>query len=200
MNKKLFIMNKKLLMGLGSALILSAPILVATSCGDNGVKVSGYQLLKDNTDATKIIIRINGQNLSTKSEDWQITDSNNSPVYNVWNFDSTKSNSNSVYFSATKDDTKGKTYTFSCNGTKMILNFSTPFAPTSISPTKGITFFKGYQGTNQNPETSEQNKANISITDLTVNFEFKNVSQDSAQFMKLILPSQLGDVFENYHG
>ena len=200
MNKKLFIMNKKLLMGLGSALILSAPILVATSCGDNGVKVSGYQLLKDNTDATKIIIRINGQNLSTKSEDWQITDSNNSPVYNVWNFDFTKSNSNSVYFSATKDDTKGKTYTFSCNGTKMILNFSTPFAPTAISSTNGLKAFKGYQGTNQNPETSEQNKANISITDLTVNFEFKNVSQDSAQFMKLILPPQLGNVFENYQG
>ena len=61
-------MNKKLLMGLGSALILSTPILVATSCGDNGVKVSGYQLMKDE-DANKIIIRINGQNLSTKSED-----------------------------------------------------------------------------------------------------------------------------------
>lgn len=200
MNKKLFIMNKKLLMGLGSALILSAPILVATSCGDNGVKVSGYQLLKDNTDATKIIIRINGQNFSTKSEDWQITDSNNTAVYNVWTLDTTKSNSNSVYFSATKDDTKGKTYSFSCNGTKMVLNFSTPFAPTSISSTEGLKAFKGYQGTNKNPESSEQNKANISISDLAINFEFKNVSQDSAQFMKLILPSQLGNVFENYQG
>ena len=57
----------------------------------------------------------------------------------------------------------------------MISNFSTPFAPTSISPTKGITVFKGYQGTNQNPESSDQNKANISIAGLTVNFEFKNV-------------------------
>ena len=200
MNKKLFIMNKKLLMGLGSALILSTPILVATSCGDNGVKVSGYQLIKDESDVNKITIRINGQNLSTNSAEWEITDSNNSPVNNVWNFDAAKSNSNSVYFSATKDDTKGKTYTFSCNGTKMILNFSTPFAPTSISSTKGIEAFKGYQGTNKNPESSKENEANISITGLTVNFEFKNVSQNSAQFMKLILPSQLGDVFENYHG
>ena len=200
MNKKLFIMNKKLLMGLGSALILSTPILVATSCGDNGVKVSGYQLIKDETDTNKIIIRINGQNLSTKSEDWQITDSNNSVVYNDWTLDAAKSNSNSVYFSATKDDTKGKTYSFSCNGTNMISNFSTPFAPTAISSTKGIEAFKGYQGTNKNPETSDQNKANISINGLTVNFEFKNVSQDSAQFMKLTLPSQLGNVFENYQG
>lgn len=205
MNKKLFIMNKKLLMGLGSALILSTPILVATSCGDNGVKVSGYQLLKDNTDANKIIIRINGQNLSTKSEEWEITESNNSPVYNVWNFDATKSNSNSVYFSATKDKTKGKKYSFSCNGTNMILNFSTPWPPTSISPTNGLNAFKGYQGTNKNPESSDQNKANISINGLTVNFEFKNISQNSAQFMKLTLPSQLGNaqlgnVFENYQG
>lgn len=200
MNKKLFIMNKKLLMGLGSALILSTPILVATSCGDNGVKVSGYQIIKDQTDTNKITIRINGQNLSTKSEEWQITDSNNSAVYNVWNFDAAKSNSNSVYFSATKNDTKGQTYSFSCNGTKMILNFSTPWPPTAISSTNGLNAFKGYQGTNKNPETNDQNKANISITDLTVNFEFKNVSQDSAQFMKLILPSQLGNVFENYQG
>ena len=200
MNKKLFIMNKKLLMGLGSALILSTPILVATSCGDNGVKVSGYQLLKDETDTNKIIIRINGQNFSTKSEDWQITDSNNTAVYNVWTLDTIKSNSNSVYFSATKGDTKGKTYSFSCNGTNMISNFSTPFAPTSISSTEGLNAFKGYQGTNKNPESSDQNKANISITGLTVNFEFKNVSQNSAQFMKLILPSQLGNVFENYQG
>lgn len=200
MNKKLFIMNKKLLMGLGSALILSTPILVATSCGDNGVKVSGYQLIKDETDTNKITIRINGQNLSAKSEDWKITDSNNSDVYNVWTLDDTKSNSNSVYFSATKDNTKGKTYSFSCNGTNMISNFSTPFAPTSISSTEGLKAFKGYQGTNKNPETIDQNKANISINGLTVNFEFKNFSQDSAQFMKLILPSQLGNVFENYQG
>lgn len=174
--------------------------MVVTSCGDNGVKVSGYQLLKDNTDANKIIIRINGQNLSIDSKDWEITDSNNSVVYNDWNLDTTKSNSKSVYFSATKDDTKGKTYTFSCNGTKMILNFSTPWPPTSISPTNGLNAFKGYQGTNKNPESSDQNKANISINGLTINFEFKNISQNSDKFMKLTLPPYLEDVFENYEG
>jgi len=82
----------------------------------------------------------------------------------------------------------------------MILNFATPFAPTSISAVNAQSYIKGYQGTTENP----QNEAIVTFTDpssLTINFEFKNDNQPStSNYMKLTLPTQLGNVFENYQG
>lgn len=195
-------MNKKLLLGLGSTLILSVPILAATSCGDNSPSASGYRLEK-NTDATKITLKIEGSNLSTEEQDWSIkyTDaSGTGDSVNDWVIDKTKSNSNSVYFDALKDNTKGKNFEFICKNKIMILNFATPFAPTSISAVNAQSYIKGYQGTTENP----QNEAIVTFTDpssLTINFEFKNDNQPStSNYMKLTLPAQLGNVFENYQG
>ncbi len=196
-------MNKKLLLGLGSTLILSVPILAATSCGDDGkARATGSQFLKDNTDSNKIIIRIDGSNLSTNQSDWVIKESNSNSNSNVWTLDTSKSNSSStVYFSANKNDTKDKKFSFLCNGSEVILDVSTPLAPSGIS-SKGNAF-QGYQGNNQNIEMNDSNKANVSISStesLAINFEFNKNASNSSQFMKMTLPPQLKDAFEGYQG
>ncbi len=196
-------MNKKLLLGLGSTLILSVPILAATSCGDDGkARATGSQFLKDNTDSNKIIIRIDGSNLSTNQSDWVIKESNSNSNSNVWTLDTSKSNSSStVYFSANKNDTKDKKFSFLCNGSEVILGVSTPLAPSGIS-SKGNAF-QGYQGNNQNIEMNDSNKANVSISStesLAINFEFNKNASNSSQFMKMTLPPQLKDAFEGYQG
>lgn len=196
-------MNKKLLLGLGSTLILSVPILAATSCGDDGkARATGSQFLKDNTDSNKIIIRIDGSNLSTNQSDWVIKESNSNSNSNVWTLDTSKSNSSStVYFSANKNDTKDKKFSFLCNGSEVILGVSTPLAPSGISSKSNA--FQGYQGNSQNIEINDSNKANVSISStesLTINFEFNKNTSNSSQFMKMTLPPQLGDAFEGYQG
>ncbi len=196
-------MNKKLLLGLGSTLILSVPILAATSCGDDGkARATGSQFLKDNTDSNKIIIRIDGSNLSTNQSDWVIKESNSNSNSNVWTLNTSKSNSSStVYFSANKNDTKDKKFSFLCNGSEVILGVSTPLAPSGIS-SKGNAF-QGYQGNNQNIEMNDSNKANVSISStesLAINFEFNKNASNSSQFMKMTLPPQLKDAFEGYQG
>ncbi len=196
-------MNKKLLLGLGSTLILSVPILAATSCGDDGkARATGQQFLKDNTDSNKIIIRIDGSNLSTNQNDWVIKESNSNSNSNVWTLDTSKSNSSTtVYFSANKNDTKDKKFSFLCNGEGVILGVSTPLAPSAIS-SKGNAF-QGYQGNSQNIEMNDSNKANVSISStesLAINFEFNKNASNSSQFMKMTLPPQLGDAFEGYQG
>ncbi len=196
-------MNKKLLLGLGSTLILSVPILAATSCGDDGkANVTGSQFIKDNTDSNKIIIKIDGSNLSTNQSDWVINESNgnSNAISNVWTLDTSKSNSSTVYFSANKNDTKNKTFSFSYNGTG-IFALSTPIAPTAISSKSNA--FQGYQGNSQNIEMNDSNKANVSISStesLAINFEFNKNASNSSQFMKMILPPKLGSEFEGYQG
>lgn len=196
-------MNKKLLLGLGSTLILSVPILAATSCGDDGkANITGSQFIKDNTDSNKIIIKIDGSNLSTNQSDWAINESNgnSNTTSNVWTLDISKSNSSTVYFSANKNDTKNKTFSFSCNGIA-IFGLSTPIAPTAISSKSNA--FQGYQGNSQNIEMNDSNKANVSISStesLAINFEFNKNASNSSQFMKMTLPPKLGSEFEGYQG
>lgn len=196
-------MNKKLLLGLGSTFILSVPILAATSCGDDGkANVTGSQFIKDNTDSNKIIIKIDGSNLSTNQSDWVINESNgnSNAISNVWTLDTSKSNSSTVYFSANKNDTKNKTFSFSYNGTG-IFALSTPIAPTAISSKSNA--FQGYQGDNQDIQMNDSNKANVSISNtesLAINFEFNKNASNSSQFMKMTLPPKLGSEFEGYQG
>lgn len=196
-------MNKKLLLGLGSTLILSVPILAATSCGDDGkANVTGSQFIKDNTNSNKIIIKIDGSNLSTNQSDWVINESNgnSNAISNVWTLDTSKSNSSTVYFSANKNDTKNKTFSFSYNGTG-IFALSTPIAPTAISSKSNA--FQGYQGDNQDIQMNDSNKANVSISNtesLAINFEFNKNASNSSQFMKMTLPPKLGSEFEGYQG
>ncbi len=196
-------MNKKLLLGLGSTLILSVPILAATSCGDDGkANITGSQFIKDNTDSNKIIIKIDGSNLSTNQSDWAINESNgnSNTTSNVWTLDISKSNSSTVYFSANKNDTKNKTFSFSCNGIA-IFGLSTPIAPTAISSKSNA--FQGYQGDNQDIQMNDSNKANVSISStesLAINFEFNKNASNSSQFMKMTLPPKLGSEFEGYQG
>ncbi len=195
-------MNKKLLLGLGSSLALSVPILAVTSCGDSSTSFNNY-VIELNGEQTQFLLKINGKNLSTNTTDWKISESSiNGNVTqwttsNDWTLDST-SNSNQVILKATKDTTKGKKYSFIRNDRPLFSDFSTPFEPTAITE-EGKNNFKGYQSSNANVSSNDSNKANIVFnSDLNLTFQFRQGTTGS-QYIKMELPENLTS-FSGYQG
>ncbi|WP_406602286.1 Vmc-like lipoprotein signal peptide domain-containing protein [Metamycoplasma sualvi] len=126
MNKKLFIMNKKLLMGLGSALILSTPILVVTSCGDNGNEAQDIKIssVTSKIEQDKVVVTVTGSKLPTDISKWKFKENNT--VSSEWSLSSSQpATETQVTFAATYANVIGKTFTI--EGTGAESNASTEF-------------------------------------------------------------------------
>ena len=121
-------MNKKLLMGLGSALIFSTPILVVTSCGGNGNEVQDIKIssVTSKIEQDKVVVTVTGSKLPTDIAKWKIEESNTvssqppkeagDTSNSIWNINASATSSTSIEFSAKYSDVAGKKYNFSLVG------------------------------------------------------------------------------------
>ncbi|MBD5422947.1 MAG: hypothetical protein HDR43_00365 [Mycoplasma sp.] len=112
-----------------------------------------------------------------------------------WIFKTSESSSTKAVFEATIDNTKSKKYSFHLKN-KMnisIKNIVVPIAPTGISSTSKN--FYGYSGTTQNPSSSTKINPSYSGMNVTLTSD-----SESNKYMRLILPTTLGDDFVGYQG
>ena len=121
-------MKKKLLMGLGSALILSTPILVVTSCGDNGNEAQDIKIssVTSKIEQDKVVVTVTGSKLPTDIAKWKIEESNivssqqpkeaGDTSNSIWNINASAASSTSIEFSAKYSEVAGKKYNFSLVG------------------------------------------------------------------------------------
>ena len=119
-------MNKKLLMGLGSALILSTPILVVTSCGGNGNEAQDIKIssVTSKIEQDKVVVTVTGSKLPTDISKWKFKENNT--VSSEWSLSSSQSATETqVTFAATYANVIGKTFTI--EGTGAESNASTEF-------------------------------------------------------------------------
>ena len=121
-------MKKKLLMGLGSALILSTPILVVTSCGGNGNEAQDINIssVTSKIEQDKVVVTVTGSKLPTDIAKWKIEESNTvssqqpkeagDTSNSIWNINASAASSTSIEFSAKYSEVAGKKYNFSLVG------------------------------------------------------------------------------------
>ena len=121
-------MKKKLLMGLGSALILSTPILVVTSCGGNGNEAQDINIssVTSKIEQDKVVVTVTGSKLPTDIAKWKIEESNTvssqqpkeagDTPNSIWNINPSTASSTSIEFSAKYSEVSGKKYDFSLVG------------------------------------------------------------------------------------
>ena len=161
-------MKKKLLMGLGSALILSAPILVVTSCGDNGNEAQDIKIssVTSKIEQDKVVVTVTGSKLPTDIAKWKIEESNavssqqpkeaGDTSNSIWNINASAALPTSIEFSAKYYDVAGKKYNFSLVGYSTVTTSVTCPSPkfSTNSPVKGQFAHNRYdiefilQGTN----------------------------------------------------
>ena len=112
-------MKKKLLMGLGSALILSTPILVVTSCGDNGNEAQDIKIssVTSKIEQDKVVVTVTGSKLPTDRTKWTFKENNNTES-SEWTLSSSPSATETqVTFEAAYANVIGKTFTIEGTGT-----------------------------------------------------------------------------------
>lgn len=105
-------MNKKLLMGLGSALILSTPILVVTSCGDNGNEAQDIKIssVTSKIEQDKVVVTVTGSKLPTDISKWKFKENNTES--SEWSLSSSHpATETQLTFAATYANVIGKTFT-----------------------------------------------------------------------------------------
>ena len=144
-------MKKKLLMGLGSALILSTPILVVTSCGDNGNEAQDIKIssVTSKIEQDKVVVTVTGSKLPTDIAKWKIEESNavssqqpkeaGDTSNSIWTINTSNTSPTSIEFSAKYYDVAGKKYNFSLVGYSTVTTSVTCPSPkfSTNSPVKG---------------------------------------------------------------
>ena len=144
-------MKKKLLMGLGSALILSTPILVVTSCGGNGNEAQDIKIssVTSKIEQDKVVVTVTGSKLPTDIAKWKIEESNavssqqpkeaGDTSNSIWTINASAASSTSIEFSAKYSDVAGKKYNFSLVGYSTVKTTVTCPSPkfSTNSPVKG---------------------------------------------------------------
>ena len=134
-------MKKKLLMGLGSALILSTPILAVTSCGGNGNEAQDIKIssVTSKIEQDKVVVTVTGSKLPTDIAKWKIEESNavssqqpkeaGDTSNSIWTINTSNTSPTSIEFSAKYYDVAGKKYNFSLVGYSTVTTLVTCPSP-----------------------------------------------------------------------
>ncbi|MBD5422972.1 MAG: hypothetical protein HDR43_00560 [Mycoplasma sp.] len=115
-------MNKKLLFGLGSTLVISIPALSVVSCGNTSSSISSIKFEEITVDnVQKMRATISGDNLPTDPALWVIEESNSTKTFSsnsthrdsdLWTYNKESSTNKIAVFEANSKDVKDKVFTF----------------------------------------------------------------------------------------